>query len=126
MEAFVMVIDDSPTVRKIMEASLQRERIRAALFGDGVQAMQALTRGTIRVPDAVLVDVRLPKVDGFEVVKRFRQQSAFAGVPILMLSGNTGWINKLRAWRAGADVYLTKPFQPQSIIAELRRCLNAR
>lgn len=126
MRPLILVIDDSLTVRKILEASLQRERFQAAAFRDGVQAMQALASGALPIPDAILIDVHLPRVDGFELVRRFRHHAVFDRVPILMLSGSTGWIQKLRAWRAGADGYLTKPFRTQTIMDELRRRLEGR
>lgn len=126
MGNLILVIDDSLTVRKILEASLQRERFQAASFRDGLQAMQALASGALPIPDAILIDVHLPRVDGFELVRRFRHHAAFDQVPILMLSGSTGWIQKLKAWRAGADGYLTKPFRTQMIMDELRCRLNGR
>jgi twitching motility two-component system response regulator PilG len=123
MQALVIVIDDSLTVRKIMGASLQRAGFQTASFGDGFQAMAALTRGDLPIPDAILIDVELPRLDGYALVRRFRQHAAFANVVIMMLSGHTGWTNKVRAWRVGATAYLTKPFDPKQVIAALHRHL---
>jgi twitching motility two-component system response regulator PilG len=124
MGALVMVIDDSGTVRKILSASLQRAGFQAAVFRDGIEAMKALSSGDLPLPDAIVIDVQLPKMDGYELVRRFRARRPFATLPIIMLSGHDGWFDKLRGRWAGATVYLTKPFQPEQIITRLHRYLD--
>jgi len=73
MSKFVMVIDDSPTVRKIIETCLRREGYEVKCFADGIQAMQWLLKPEARIPDLVFVDLCLPKLDGYEVIKTSNQ-----------------------------------------------------
>ena len=115
----VLVIDDSLTVRKIMETSLQRAGMTPFAFPDGLQAMQALMARQVPLPDAVILDVGLPKMDGYAVARALRRQQALSQTIILMLSGHDGRLDKLRGRLAGANVYVTKPFQPTQVIAEL-------
>ena len=120
MGNLVMVIDDSLTVRKIMETSLKREGFEAISFADGLQAMQALARGEVPVPDLILLDVGLPKMDGYEVARAFKQKNRLGNTVIIMLSGRDGMIDRFRGRLAGAKEYITKPFKPAEVIAVVR------
>ena len=104
MGNFVMVIDDSLTVRKIMESSLRREGFQAVSFPDGLQAMSALSRGEIPVPDLILLDVGLPKMNGYEIARTFRQKNRLGNTVIIMLSGRDGVFDKLRGRMAGVRI----------------------
>lgn len=122
----VLVIDDSLTVRKILEASLQRAGIIAYAFPDGLQAMQALTARHVPIPDVVILDVGLPNMDGYAVARALRRHQAFNQTIIMMLSGHDGRLDKLRGRLAGATVYVTKPFQPDHVIAALSAQFSAQ
>lgn len=122
----VLVIDDSLTVRKIMETSLQRAGMTPFTFPDGLQAMQALTARYVPIPDAVILDIGLPKMDGYAVARALRRHQAFHQTIIIMLSGHDGRLDKLRGRLAGANVYVTKPFQPEHIIAALSAQFSAQ
>jgi twitching motility two-component system response regulator PilG len=124
MGNFVMVIDDSLTVRKIMETSLRREGFEAISFPDGLQAMSALSRGEVPVPDLVLLDVGLPKMDGYEIARAFKQKNRLGDTVIIMLSGRDGIFDKLRGRMAGAKEYITKPFKTAEVIAVVRSHLR--
>ncbi len=117
MRKFVMVIDDSPTVRKIIETCLRREDFDVRSFTDGVEAMRWLTSDPeSRVPDLVLLDIGLPKMDGYEVARRFKTKPQFNHTVIVMLSRRDGVIDRLKGRLAGAKEYITKPFKTQEIV----------
>ncbi len=117
MRKFVMVIDDSPTVRKIIETCLRREDFDVRSFTDGVEAMRWLTNDPeSRVPDLVLLDIGLPKMDGYEVARRFKTKPQFNHTVIVMLSRRDGVIDRLKGRLAGAKEYITKPFKTQEIV----------
>lgn len=121
MSQFIVTIDDSPTVRKILEFSLQRAGWPSASFQDGEQAICALLEGRIPPPTAILIDVCLPNLDGYAVARALRRMKGLKQTAIILLSGRTGWVDRiLRARWAGASAYLTKPFQPQQVIAVVR------
>jgi len=124
MGNFVMVIDDSLTVRKIMETSLRREGFQTISFPDGLQAMSALSRGDVPVPDLILLDIGLPKMDGYEIARAFKQKNRLGNTVIIMLSGRDGVFDKLRGRLAGAKEYITKPFKTADVIAVVRAHLG--
>jgi DNA-binding response OmpR family regulator len=124
MGNLVMVIDDSLTVRKIMEATLSREGFRAFVFPDGLQAMSALSRGEAPIPDLIFLDVGLPKIDGYDIARAFKQKDRLGKTVIIMLSGRDGIFDKLRGRMAGAKEYITKPFKPGEVIETLNRYLG--
>ena len=120
MNHSIMVIDDSLTVRKILEISLQRAGYVAYPFPDGIQALQALTARQVPMPDAIILDIGLPKMDGYAVARALKRQDAIDRTPIIMLSGHAGRLDKLRGRLAGASAYVTKPFRPAQLRAVLR------
>jgi DNA-binding response OmpR family regulator len=124
MGNFVMIIDDSLTVRKIMEASLKRAGFQAVSFPDGLQAMDALARGEIPVPDLILLDIGLPKMDGYDVARAFKQKNRLGNTVIIMLTGRDGVLDKLKCRWIGAKDYITKPFKPAEVIAVVRAHLR--
>lgn len=123
MNQVVMVIDDSLTVRKILEFSLQRAGVQVITFADGLEALHTLRQQTTPVPQLIVLDVGLPNVDGYTIARTLRRQPAFTHIPILMLSGHTGRLEQLRARVAGAQAYLTKPFQPTAVLAVIQTYL---
>lgn len=125
MNKFVMVIDDSPTVRKIIETCLRREDFDVLGFTDGVEAMHWITSDpSSRIPDLVLLDINLPKIDGYEVARRFKTKSMFNNTIIIMLSRRDSVIDRLKGRLAGAKDYITKPFKTQEIVAIVQEQLN--
>jgi twitching motility two-component system response regulator PilG len=117
MSKLVMVIDDSTTVRKIIEICLGRQGFQVLGFPDGVEAIRWLMEPTSRVPDLVLLDIGLPKMDGYEVARRLKTKPQFSNTVIIMLSRRDGMIDRLKGRLAGAKDYITKPFKTQDIIS---------
>jgi twitching motility two-component system response regulator PilG len=73
------------------------------------------------VPDLILLDITMPKLDGYEVCKRIRKDPRTARVPVVMLSGKDGFFDKVKGRMAGATEYLTKPFQAPAVLAVIAR-----
>jgi DNA-binding response OmpR family regulator len=118
----VMAIDDSPIIRTIIEHTLARVGIQVMTFTDGMSAMRALQEQSAPVPDLVLVDVDLPRMTGFEVVDLLH--SAYHTMPIIMLSGHDGLLEKMRGRLAGATDFISKPFKPSELAALVCRRLG--
>jgi twitching motility two-component system response regulator PilG len=110
-----MVIDDSDTVRKILQTCLGREGFPVVVFPDGIEAMKWLTQPDSRIPDLIILDIGLPKLDGYEVAKHLKAKPQFKSTIIIMLSRRDGVIDRLKGRLVGAREYLTKPFQTQVI-----------
>ncbi len=112
-----MVIDDSPTVRKILEVSLRREGLEVVSYPDGVEAFRAITTGQLdRLPDLLFLDIELPRMNGFEVARHLRAKPQWNQTAIVVLSRRDGIIDQLKARLAGTQAYLTKPVTTQMVV----------
>ncbi len=118
----VLVVDDSPTVRKIVQLTLQRERIHVVTAGDGLSALAAVAD---EQPDLILLDIMLPRMDGYNICQVVRRNSAFRDMPIIMLSGKDGLFDKMRGKLAGSTEYITKPFDSAELVQTVKRHLNS-
>ncbi|MBV9257532.1 MAG: response regulator [Ktedonobacteraceae bacterium] len=117
MNKLVMVIDDSATVRKIIETCLRREGFEVKTFNDGVEAVKWLTEPQAPVPNLLLLDIELPKMDGYEVARLLKTKQRFHDTVIVMLSRRDGVIDRIKGRLVGARDYISKPFKTQDIIA---------
>jgi twitching motility two-component system response regulator PilG len=110
----VLVVDDSPTIRKILSLTLGGAGYAVAAEADGESAIRWLDA---QVPDVILLDIAMPGIDGYETCKRIRGEARTANVPILMLSGKDALFDKVKGHMAGATEYLTKPFEAATVLA---------
>src|SRR6266699_2322847 len=92
-EPTVLVVDDSPTVRKIVQMTLQREHIRVITAGDGLSALASVAD---EIPAVILLDIQLPRMDGYYICQIIRKNLQFRQIPIIMLSGKDGLFDKMR------------------------------
>jgi DNA-binding response OmpR family regulator len=111
----VLIVDDDPATRAVLERGLQEELFRVEAVGDSDTAEQAARSGEF---DAILLDVMLPGNDGFAVCRRLRTHGV--DTPIMMLTGRQGLADRVRGLDAGADDYLGKPFAFPELVARLR------
>jgi two-component system response regulator MprA len=117
----ILVVDDERAVRESLRRALELEGYEIELAGDGSEALQALTDDE-RQPDAVILDVLMPGVDGLEVCRRVR--AAGNTVPVLMLTARDEVENRVAGLDAGADDYVTKPFALEELLARVRALLR--
>jgi len=113
-KATALVIDDEPQIRKLLRVLLEQEQYRAFESDSGRHGLSEIA---LRRPDVVLLDLGLPDIDGLAVLERLRQWSK---VPVLVLSVRDGPEDKVSALDAGADDYVTKPFEATELLARLR------
>ena len=113
----VLIVDDEPDVCETLENLLSLQGYNLAFASDG---LEALRKAAELVPDLILLDVKMPGVDGFEVCRRLRADPLLAEVPIIMLTGLTHSNSRLRGIKAGADDFLSKPFDPIELQARVR------
>ena len=123
-EPSVMVIDDSLTVRAVVEASLTRAGFRVTTFPDGLAAMGALARGEVEVPNLLLLDIGLPKMEGYEVARILRSKPDFADTILVMLTAHDGMLDKLRSRLVGAKEFITKPFNVKYVVEVVQRYIG--
>jgi CheY-like chemotaxis protein len=110
----VMIVDDSPTIRKILGLTLERAGYKVVAEPDGESAIERLVQV---VPDVILLDIAMPKIDGYEVCKRIKADPRTKAVPVVMLSGKGALFDKVKGHMAGATEYLTKPFETPAVLA---------
>ncbi len=117
-EKIVMVIDDSPTIRKLVAITLERIGYKVVAVADGVQSLAKIEE---TVPDLVLLDISMPYMDGYQVCKLLKGNLKTKNVPVLMLSGKDGFIDKVRARLAGSSGHISKPVDPNVLLAMVQK-----
>ncbi|HXW55646.1 MAG TPA: response regulator [Candidatus Cybelea sp.] len=117
----VYFIDDSATMREVIKIALRKEHIHVITCSD---AASALAQFTTTPPDAVITDVIMPDKDGYEVCEFMRRHEQFAKTPVILMSGVVNRAVAERATAVGADELVRKPFQPQELIARVKRLLR--
>ncbi|KQQ54721.1 histidine kinase [Pseudomonas sp. Leaf127] len=114
----VMVVDDSVTVRKVTGRLLERHGMQVVTAKDGVDAMSLLEDFT---PDVLLLDIEMPRMDGFEVATRIRQDEQLKDLPIIMITSRSGQKHRDRAMAIGVNDYLSKPYQESVLLDSIQR-----
>jgi two-component system response regulator MprA len=118
----ILVVDDERAVRESLKRALELEGYEIELAADGQEALQRLEKNGESQPDAVLLDVLMPNVDGLEVCRRLRKSGN--RVPVLMLTARDEVENRVSGLDAGADDYVTKPFALEELVARIRALLR--
>ncbi|PZP55611.1 MAG: hypothetical protein DI596_11280, partial [Azospira oryzae] len=114
----VMVVDDSLTVRNVTSRFLQRHGFRVVTAKDGLDALQRLQD---TVPHVMLVDIEMPRMDGFDLTKHVRSDPRTANVPIVMITSRLADKHRQHAMQLGVNVYLGKPYQEDELLAHINR-----
>jgi len=117
----VMVVDDSLTVRKVTDRLLRKQGMDVVLAKDGVEAVEKLREA---IPDVMLVDIEMPRMDGYELTARVRSDSLTRHIPIIIITSRAGAKHKQKAMELGANVYLTKPYQEEELLAQIQPFLQ--
>ncbi len=112
----VMVVDDSVTVRKVTSRLLERQGMDVVVAKDGVEAVSLLQEHS---PDVMLLDIEMPRMDGFEVLRQVRHDERLKDLPIVMISSRTGTKHQDRAAELGVNRFLGKPFQENELLATI-------
>ncbi len=117
----ILVVDDSATVRKLISGKLEKSGHAVICAEDGVAGLAKIEES---LPDLVLLDITMPRMDGYEVCKQIRANPASRNVPVVMISGKDGFFDKVRGRMAGTTGYITKPFGPETLMKALETYLE--
>lgn len=117
--ATVLVVEDNDEISYLVRFLLEREGFRVELARDGRAAEQMIA--TLAPPNLVILDVMLPFVDGFQLLGQIRGREDWKSIPVLMLTAKAQEGDIVRALETGANDYVVKPFQPNALIARVRR-----
>ena len=119
MAATILIVEDEHAVARGIQYALQQEGYQVAVARSGEEGLDFATN---QAPDLVVLDVRLPGIDGFEVLRRLR--AAGSKAPVLVLTARDDEVDKVIGLELGADDYLTKPFSPRELVARVRAVLR--
>lgn len=117
----VLIVDDEAAIREMIAVALQMAGYRC-LEADNAQNAHAIV--VDHQPDIILLDWMMPDVSGIELARRLKRETAYADIPIIMLTARSEEDNKIQGLEAGADDYITKPFSPRELIARLKAVLR--
>lgn len=117
----VLAVDDSPTVRKLVSLTLSREGFEVITAVDGIEALNILSE---QLPDIILSDINMPKLNGYKLCKFVKKHERTQSIPVVMLSGKEGVFDKMRGKMNGCDDFITKPFESAELVAKVREILS--
>ena len=118
-EATIVVVDDEPSIRELLVASLHFAGYEVETAASGSEAIEVISRTK---PDMIILDVMLPDIDGFTVTRRIRQEGITA--PVLFLTARDDTQDKVMGLTVGGDDYVTKPFSLEEVVARIRAILR--
>ncbi len=114
----ILVVDDSEVIRTLISVNLELEGFCVHTAGDGLECLDLAAR--LR-PDVITLDVAMPRLDGFETLQRLRARDETASIPVVMVSARAQGRDIRRGRQLGADEYITKPFEPEELVATVRK-----
>jgi len=120
-QPLVMVVDDSITMRKVTSRVLENHSIEVVTAQDGLDAIERLHE---RVPDLILLDIEMPRMDGYELAQHIRSDARLRHIPIVMITSRAGQKHRKKARESGANAYLTKPYQEAELVAQVGEMLD--
>lgn len=120
----ILIVDDEPHIRLLLEQSLEElEDQGTALLtaGDGKQALEAVKK---EKPDLVFLDIMMPRMNGFDVCRAIKDDPETKSIPVILLTAKGQEFERQKGREAGADLYMTKPFDPDEVLAKARELLR--
>lgn len=114
----ILVVDDEPHIRDVVQYALEREGFAVRCVGDGLAALEALKQGQV---DLIVLDILMPEIDGLSLCRRVREHSA---VPIIFLSSRAQEVDRILGLELGGDDYVTKPFSPRELATRVKTVLR--
>jgi two-component system alkaline phosphatase synthesis response regulator PhoP len=119
----ILIADDSRTIVAMVASRLERAGYEVLTTANGEDA---LNLAKDRVPALILLDVEMPKLDGYEVTRQLRENDATSATPIVLLTSHSDEASLATGYEAGATEYVTKPFSPQDLVSAIERILGRR
>ena len=121
MKKRLLIVDDEPNLLRAVDAVLRNEGFETSTARSGREALQSVVQN---LPDLIVSDVRMPGMDGYALARRLRSAPNYALIPIVFLSAKDETQDRVEGFRSGVDVYLTKPFEPDELVAVINNILQ--
>ena len=112
----ILVVDDSPSVRRVVSTMLKQHNWEVQMARDGVEALEMISYET---PAAVLLDIEMPRMDGYELISTVRAQEQYRTLPLIVLTSRAASKHQQRALQLGASAYVVKPYQDEELLNTL-------
>jgi two-component system alkaline phosphatase synthesis response regulator PhoP len=119
----VLVVDDEDDIRELCRVNLEFEGFEVVDAANGTTALELAGRAR---PDVVFLDLMMPAMDGWEVLRRLKDDDATAAIPVVLLTARTGEQDQMRGWDEGILEYVSKPFNPLSLVEVAKRAMEPR
>lgn len=118
----VMVVDDSVTLRQMIAELLEGRGLKVTVASDGVEALEQIKTNR---PDLVVLDIVMPRMNGYEVCRRLKSDPKTQSLPVVMCSSKSEEFDRYWGMKQGADAYIAKPFHPQELVGTIKQLLRA-
>jgi two-component system, OmpR family, alkaline phosphatase synthesis response regulator PhoP len=119
----ILAVDDEKHILRLVQINLEKAGYDVLT---GTNGREAVEKVRAEKPDLVVMDVMMPEMDGFEALQTLKADPATAGVPVIMLTAKAQDADVFHGWQSGADLYLTKPFNPTELLTFVKRILDAQ
>ena len=119
----ILVVDDEPHIRRVLDAMLGKEGFEVVLAEDGAEGLREIAAGNV---DLVILDLLMPGANGLEVLAKIRTDPDKGTTPVIILTAKGQDTDREAAFAGGADDFVTKPFSPKKLVARIREILSAR
>jgi twitching motility two-component system response regulator PilH len=117
----VLVVEDSVTQREMISSLLKNSGLNVSVAGDGVEALARLQN---TIPDLVVLDIVMPRMNGYEVCRRIKSDAKTKNIPVVMCSSKGEEFDRYWGLKQGADAYIAKPFQPTELVGTVKQLLR--
>lgn len=117
----ILAVDDEKHIVRLVQINLQKEGYDVITASNGREALEQVER---EKPDLVIMDVMMPEMGGFEALQEMKANEATSTIPVIMLTAKAQDADVFEGWKSGADLYLTKPFNPQELLTFVKRILQ--
>jgi len=119
----ILAVDDEKNIVRLVQLNLQKEGYDVITATNGREALERVAEDR---PDLIVMDVMMPEMDGFEALRRLKEDAATAEIPVIMLTAKAQDADVFRGWQSGVDCYLTKPFNPMELITFVKRIFQGQ
>ena len=119
----ILVVDDERHIVRLVEVNLQRAGYEVVQAYDGVEALEKVSADK---PDMIVLDVMMPRMNGFDVLKNLKAKPETMDIPVIMLTAKAQDADIFRGWQSGVDSYLTKPFNPMELLTFVKRIFESQ
>lgn len=119
----ILAVDDEKHILRLVEINLQKAGYEVVTASNGREALEAVK---LQRPDLIVMDVMMPEMDGLEALQHLKNDESSASIPVVMLTAKAQDADVFQGWQSGADLYLTKPFNPLELLTFVRRILDTQ